>query len=403
MSVFLLWLLPILVFVLFALHQRSSGKSTEVDSVSAAILIHKERLADLEKQYAAGTIDQEEYESFKFEEEKALLFDADKKQSLETNEIGVPWITVPLVAVGILGSAFFVYLQIGNYDGVEVRRQFTALTAADDSDVQAAMTALDSFEKYLQKDLEDIDGWFRLSQMQLNMEQFEPAIDSLNVVLAQLRRVEHQAEDESTIISYIGQAQMALGREREALASFEESLEYNALNNVALGLAGRASFVLGDYQDAIDYWTRLRLNNASGDNSVIDGFIERAKAELSAQGIEYEEVAPTRILVDIQLPAAWEGLPNEAALFVYARPIGQRMPLAVKRLPVNGQSMTVMLSDADAMGPMGGISTQTEVEVTARVSLNGVANTAPGDWMGTVQPVTLDQKETKAEIEISQP
>jgi cytochrome c-type biogenesis protein CcmH len=163
------------------------------------------------------------------------------------------------------------------------------------------------------------------------------------------------------------------------------------------------AFETGDYQKAIDYWTRLKLNNPDGNLEIVDDFINQAIEQLTAQGIDYEVDQPTRVIVTVELPAAYEGLADDAALFVYARPVGQRMPLAVKRLNVTGQRMVVILSDADAMGPMGGISTQETIEVTARISLTGIANTQPGDWNGNTEVIELTQKESAVQINISQP
>ena len=184
--------------------------------------------------------------------------------------------------------------------------------------------------------------------------------------------------------------------------SVEESLSYFQ-NDTALGLAGRLSFDLGKNEKAIEYWTRLKLNNLDADSQVIDEFIAEAKDRLLAQGIDYAVDEPIRIVVRVDLPAAWEGLSKDAALFVYARPIGSRMPLAVKRLAIRAQNVTVMLSDSDAMGPMAGISSQDVVEVTARVSLTGIANAQPGDWGTDAVEVSLNQVETNVELTINMP
>jgi cytochrome c-type biogenesis protein CcmH len=396
-----IWFLPVLVFVLFAIRQRAQ-RTTELDSSIGSIQIHKERLKALSLQFDAGELSEEEYESFKAEEEKALLADTETSRDNEEQETQMSWYWVPVLSASAFVVAGLVYLNIGSLDAVNVRDQFKQLSMSSTLDPNQVSETLGSYKELLETTPEDIEGWFRLSRMQLDLEQFEESVYSLNHVLAEIRKIEHNAEDEATILTYIGQAEVALASPEKALAAFEESLEYYQ-TPTALGMAGRMSFDLGDYQKAIEYWTQLKLNNQQADSTVIDDFIDKAKAQLAAQGIDYEEELPTRIIVNISLPAAYEGLAKEAALFIYARPVGQKMPLAVKRLPITAQTVSVMLSDADAMGPMGGISTQDVVEVTARISLTGLANTQPGDWGGDVVEVEINDKENFVDISIEQP
>jgi cytochrome c-type biogenesis protein CcmH len=396
-----IWILPVIVFVLFAIRQRSQQK-IEVDSAENSIQIHKDRLTALAVQLESGDLSEEEYLSFKTEEEKSLLADTETSRKQSGISTQMHWLWVPSLSVIAVVLAWVTYLNVGANDAVQVREQFKQLSMTSELNPELVASTLQGYRDLLESNPDDIEGWFRLSRMQLDMEQYEDSISSLKHVLVELRKVEHNAEDEAAILSYIGQAQVALNETENALSSFEESLEYYQ-TPTALGMAGRMSFDLGDYPKAIEYWTRLKLNNPTSDTSVIDDFINRAKEQLVAQGIDYEAEQPTRIVVNISLPAAYEGLSQNAALFVYARPVGQRMPLAVKRLPVTSQNMIVMLSDADAMGPMGGISTQDVVEVTARISLTGIANTQPGDWAGNAVEVSIDQKESFAEIVIQQP
>lgn len=396
------WVLPVVVFLLLAVRYRQKQVKSQ-GSVDTAIEIHKARLAELQDQHQQGGLSAEEYESFKLEEEKALLADAEVSQQQRDRSVQLPWIWVPLLTVTIFGAAFLIYYFVGAADAVNVRTQFTQLQASgSDFKPEQVTEALDSYKSLLEKNPTDIEGWFRLARMQMDMQEHDSSIASFNHVLVEIRKVEHQAEDEAAILNYIGQSQMALGRYPEAMASFEESLQYYQLD-AALGFAGRIAFEQGDFKKSIDYWNQLILRNQDGDTSAIDDLIDRAKKELAAQGIDYEAEQPLHIIVNIELPSAWEGLADEAALFVYARLPGQRMPLAVKRMKVTGKNMSVMLSDADAMGPMGGLTGQAEVEVTARVSLTGVANTQAGDWSGDSKVITLDQKENEATIVIEQP
>ncbi|MFQ3228959.1 MAG: cytochrome c-type biogenesis protein CcmH [Reinekea sp.] len=398
-----IWLIPILIFMLFAVRHKS-GNKTEVDSVEAAISIHKARLQSLTEQFEADEIEKEEYEGLTLEVEKALLADTSKQQKIASDSGQLPWLWVPSLAVMVFAVAFWLYQNVGAADAVDVRTQFRQLAGQSELDEASVRETLGSYQKLLENDPSNIEGWFRLARMQLDMASYDQALVSLNNVLTQLRLVERNAEDEAAILAYMGQAYLALNRPDSALASFEEALEYSAQNTTALGMAGRINFENGDYQQAIDHWTQLKLQNLNPENAqVIDSYIDQAKLELANLGIDYEQAQPLRVFVNVALPAAWEGLPQGASLFVYARPVGQRMPIAAKRIRVTGQNMVAVLSDADAMGPAGVLSNYEEVEITARVSMNGTANTAPGDWIGDVTTVDIDSKEVNVSIVVSQP
>ncbi|MDN3648903.1 c-type cytochrome biogenesis protein CcmI [Reinekea marina] len=403
MLILSIWLIPIAIFMLFAVRHQS-GSQTEVDSVEAAMVIHKDRLAALQQQFEANSISQSEFDSLRLEVEKSILADTEKQRStLKTTE-KLPWLWVQSLSLIVFATAFWLYQSVGASDAVDVRTQFRQLAGQTQLDEASVTNTLQSYQKLLEKEPENIEGWFRLARMQLDMGSFEHALISFNNVLTQLRAVERNAEDEAAILAYLGQTYLSLNRPEAALASFEEALEYSAVNTMALGMAGRIRFELGDYKEAIDHWTTLKLQNLNPENAVvIDSYIDQAKAALADMGIDYEAEQPLRIFVKIELPAAWEGLPEQASLFIYARPIGQRMPIAAKRVRVTDQSMVTILSDADAMGPAGVLTNYEQVEITARVSMNGTANTSPGDWPGDVRIVELNSKEISVDIDVRLP
>lgn len=405
MLAFGIWLIPVVVFVLYAVYLRPT-KNSSVDSVSAAVAIHKEKLAALKLQREANELTEEEYQQLSLEVQRAILADTEQRveQEGQSTSSSASWLAVPSLSLIVFAAALLLYQQLGDADGVRVQQQFQALSMSEELTDEQIETTLSNYQAYLKKDESDIEGWFRLSRMQMDMGDHQGAIDSLTVVLRELRAVERTAEDESTVLTYIGQSHLSLGNIDEALTYFLESLQFFAQNTTSLGLAGRIYYELGDYVQAIDYWTRLKVaSRGSQSLDIVDDFINQAKLALAEQGIDYEAEQPTRVIVNVSLPAAWQGLPDEAALFVYARPVGVRMPIAATRVTINDQDVRVMLTDSDAMGPAGMLSDYAEVEITARVSANGTANTAPGDWIGDVVVVDLSDKQVDVDIQVSMP
>lgn len=73
---------------------------------------------------------------------------------------------------------------------------------------------------------------------------------------------------------------------------------------------------------------------------------------------------------------------------VYAR-LGpeQPAPLVVGRISFGDLPLQMVLTDDMRMGPMGGLSGQSSVEVVARVAVSGTVAPQAGDWQGSVAPV----------------
>jgi len=84
-------------------------------------------------------------------------------------------------------------------------------------------------------------------------------------------------------------------------------------------------------------------------------------------------------------------IPDNAVLFVFIHPAGTRgMPLAVKRLAALGFPQSIRFSDADLLRPGTSLENFAQLDISARISMSGVANSAPGDYQANM--VTLDTK-----------
>lgn len=404
MSLFVFGLLLLVALVFVASLGRRRSDAGEWDSVAESIQIHKARLKALDEEHQRGDLEDTDYQQFKAETERALLEDTRKAGDAAPGR-PVPGLVVIATGLVISIAAWGLYAYWGAADAVAVRENFIALATDPNPSEAQLMETLEGYETLLQNQPDDMEGWFRLANMQMELGQYSRAQPTLERVLALLRDGARNAEDESMILAYLGQTLWAQEQAEPALARFREALEYNAQNTLALGFAGRLTFELEEYRNSINYWTRLkRLAGAEADTRLIDEFISRSRAALAEQGIDYEaEVGPS-IQVNLTLPAAWEGLPESAVLFVFARPVDSRMPLVVKRLPVSAREQTVVLTDADAMGGMGGLSGQDEVTVSARVSFEGVAEPAAGDWVANDVALDLaDNNSITVNLNVQQP
>ncbi|TXR53725.1 c-type cytochrome biogenesis protein CcmI [Reinekea thalattae] len=401
----LLLLLPALLFLLFAVRLRKQLISAQ-DSTIRAIDIHREQLAQLEQQYQQGQLNEADYHALKQEQQRALLADSalsvapqNNKAVQQSRRLGYGWwLGLSLL---VCSAAFVAYQQLGSASAVKVQQQFAELANADEFDAEAVYRAISDYQALLQTQPENLEGWFQLANLQKDLQLYQPALASFQHLLNQIRRVEHNVLDEASLLSSIGEMHFFLAQRPEALAAFEQSLQL-AQTNTALGLAGRVSYELGQYEQSIDYWLQLKNANPEADMSLIDGFIETSIAALAAQGIDYQLSEQTRLQLKLLLPEAWQGLTPQAALFVYARVPGERQPIAVKRLAVTAQQMSILLSDNDSMtgAQMGDFS---ELEVLARISLSGSASPSAGDWQAEPVLVAPQNQPAVLQLTIRQP
>lgn len=76
------------------------------------------------------------------------------------------------------------------------------------------------------------------------------------------------------------------------------------------------------------------------------------------------------------------------------------MPLAAVRRTVADLPLEVVLDDSQAMMPGADLSSVDAVEVGARISASGEAMAAPGDLIGTSEPVATGAQEQRVKLVI---
>ena len=104
-----------------------------------------------------------------------------------------------------------------------------------------------------------------------------------------------------------------------------------------------------------------------------------------------ESASANALTVRVSLDPAVAGkLPDEATVFVMARPVdGPPMPVAAERHAVRDLPLQVLLDDADSPMPTLKLSEMQEVVLLARVSASGSANRGDGDLESAPVRVTL--------------
>jgi cytochrome c-type biogenesis protein CcmH len=173
----------------------------------------------------------------------------------------------------------------------------------------------------------------------------------------------------------------------------EKALKADPNNAMALWLAGTAVYESGDKTRAVQIWQKLlaMLPPDSDDARDLRGAIEQAGGTVPAQQTAVAANPNASVTGTVELDPKLKAAPGDVVM-VIARLPGQRMPLAVMRVPATSFPLPFTLDDSLAMSPQARISSATEVEVEARVSKSGQATVQQGDMLSPVQTVKVGAK-----------
>jgi cytochrome c-type biogenesis protein CcmH len=185
------------------------------------------------------------------------------------------------------------------------------------------------------------------------------------------------------------------------LQLINQALKLDPNNLLALWLSGTASFTSGNYRAAVQTWQKLaqQLPPGSEEARAIEGSIAEAR---SKGGLGEVNTASTPIdshkgvSGSIELSSEFKTRVKQGdVVMVIARKPGERMPVAVLRMPATNFPMSFALTDALAMNPSAPISKLSEVAVEVRISKTGMAKIEVGDLLSEVQTVKVGSNQVK--------
>jgi len=243
---------------------------------------------------------------------------------------------------------------------------------------------------------DDPEGWLILGRSLKTMQRYEEA----EVALTNANRL---LPGTPLVMVELAEARLFRSGKPEITADtrqlIESALSIDPQQQKALWLLGMAAFQEDDEALAVELWQRLliQLDPASGAARTISQQIEMAQrqpgesvADATAGGFEIPVTVTIADDLDGEIPAG-------AVLFVFMHPAGTTgMPLAVKRLNAQGFPRSLLFSDADLLRPGTSLENFDQLDISARISMAGVAIAAPGDYQANL--VTLD---TNAVAEIA--
>lgn len=390
-------ILAALAFIAPSLLRASELRESDRDKQN--VVIARERLADLNREHATGSLSDEEYEQTKLELEQALLIDLESSAGADdaagSGKVGL----LPLLfsALFVVAATISVYLYLGTPQLID--REVTLAQQPANEKLPSIEEMMTTLVERLKENPEDAEGWYLLGRTYMAMKDYQRAafaFDKLNQLVS---------DQPSIMLALADALAMSAGGDMQGRPTelIRKAVTLAPEDQTALWLAGMVENQSGNYARALEHWRQLKPMLAGDPDSTqqVDRLIATAERQLTTSGPGSAPEQPaaaapsgTAITARVSLSAELAArVKPEERLFIYARALeGPKMPLAAVRLKASDLPATVELSDAQAMVPGMNLSKFPQVVVGARISRSGNAIAASGDLLGEVSPVTVSDQ-----------
>ncbi len=382
--------------------RRKVGDITD-DARARNLRIAREKIAELDAELAAGTLDQATYDQAKEEVEQELLEDvALPDQHVAGGNSGTKAaMLILLVLVPALG--FGLYLLLGSPRFVDVTGAGTVAENphAQGSDKAPTMAEIqEALEKRVKEQPDDAEAWFMLGRLYAGMQRFADAAKAYEQV-ARLTDNHPQALIAWADALAMTQGGRLSGKPYELV---KQALDQAPDDPTALWLAGQGAREANDYQNAIYYWRQAEAGLADKPDFVMElrDLIASAKRAAASAGVEVEDPGSS---VDLAKPAGIElrlsiapelksKVKPDEPLFIFAKAVdGPPMPLAAIRMTAGELPREVVLTDANLLRG-GKLTDHKQLKIGARIARSGQPMAASGD---------LQSAEVVVEVPASEP
>jgi cytochrome c-type biogenesis protein CcmH len=182
------------------------------------------------------------------------------------------------------------------------------------------------------------------------------------------------------------------------LQLINQALKLDPNNLMALWLSGTAAYSSGNYKAAVQTWEKLaqQLPPDTDEARAIQGSIAEARSKGGlATSSAVATPAPTSssgksISGKIELSAELKSKikPGDVVMVIARKP-GERMPVAVLKVPASEFPMSFTLNDSLAMNPSAPLSQLSEASIEVRISKTGMAKPEAGDLISAAQTIKV--------------
>ncbi|MFB5187217.1 c-type cytochrome biogenesis protein CcmI [Yersinia intermedia] len=378
------WLIVIILLVVAgallvipAMRQNQHAPATTRDELNKAI--YQDRLSELAEDEAQGVVEQRP--ELIQELQQNLLTDIPQQLDEEISPIN-RWMLLPGVVILVV-VAVGLYLKTGGLAQVqawhqveaqmpELRARVANERAQPLSTEEIARLGL-GLRTSLQQDAGNVNDWMMLGRVGMALNNATTATQAF------AKAYQLAPDNEDVRLGYAEVLTRSNDQQDNQLATqmLRTMVGQDHTNLRAMSLLAFNAFEQGDFKQAIGAWEVMLKLLPAGDSriEVIKRSIQQAKSQAG------QETATLGIEVSLSSDAA-QKLPQQGTLIISVTDGENPVPVAVKQLPLSRFPLSVALDDSNAMMPERLLSSLSQVNVRARISLDGTANPQAGDWFG---------------------
>ena len=384
------FLLLVLVLLLLLRPFIFSGKGEGTSRRQMNAAIYREELEKLAAEHAAGTIDAQEYEISHAEMRQRLFQDTNEEDDKAVMGSSKKVVIGLCLFIAILSSGL--YFSLGDVLRVSQKNEQQPMTQVGVEKMVA------EFALKMEADPTNLKGWAMLGRSYRMLGRNEDAAKSFS-------RAGQLINEDPELLAEYADTLVALANGNFAgkpLQLINQALKLDPNNLLALWLSGTASFNNGDYKSAVQTWEKLvqQLPPGSEEVRTIESSIAEARSKGGLAGtntnINTAVANGKGVSGKIEISAELKSkVKSGDVLMVIARQPGERMPVAVLRVPATEFPMNFALTDALAMNPSAPISKLSDVSIEVRISKTGMAKAEAGDLISSVQTVKVGSNQVK--------
>ena len=376
-------LLLVLVLVLLLRPFIFPAKSSSISRRQMNAAIYREELDKLEAEHTTGVITSTDYEIAHAEMRQRLFQDTIEEDDQEV--AGSSKKTAIGLCIFIILISSGLYFSLGDFVRVAERSAEQPVTQ------EGVEKMVAEFAAKMEKDPSNLEGWAMLARSYRIMGRNQDAakayaragnfIDSDPQLLADYADVLAANANGS----FVG----------KPLQLINQALKLDPNNLMALWLSGTVSYNSGNYKAAVKTWEKLvnQMPPDTDDARAIQGSITEARFKgglapsvPSAPAASSAKVISGTIELSADLKSKMK--PGDTVLVIARKP-GERMPVAVLRVPAADFPMSFVLNDALAMNPSAPLSQLSEASVEVRISKTGMAKPEVGDLISSAKTIKV--------------
>lgn len=342
--------------------------------------IYREELDKLEAERNTGLITEADYEIAHSEMRQRLFQDTNEEDDLAT--LGSTKKTAIGICIFIVLISSSLYFSFGDVYRVAQKNSETPM---NQEGVEKMVT---EFAAKMEKDPSNLQGWVMLARSYRILGRNEDAVKAYERAGSFVDSDPQLLADYADTLAANANGNFA----GKPLRLINQALKLDPNNLMALWLSGTAAFSTGNYRSAVQTWEKLasQLPPNSEEIKMIEGSIAEARSKGGLAPKATIISSAKTISGQIELASDLKSKVKQGdTVMVIARQVGERMPVAVLKIPVAQFPMSFVLNDALAMNPNAPLSKLTEVSIEVRISKTGMAKPETGDLISAAKTIKV--------------